>query len=74
MGSQKPTSPAREQPTAARRKQPGQAVKVKLLSVPHTTSFSGIPLRGQIDKILAAAMHLHHMIEVEFLQFGHDSP
>ena len=29
-------------------------------------------LIGEIDKVLAAAMHRHHMFEVEGLKFGHN--
>ena len=45
----------------------GQAVNVKLLPVPHRTSFSGISSFDEIDKVLAAAVHRHDVIEVELL-------
>src|SRR5215471_19423412 len=34
--------------------------------------FLGHLLHGEIDKILPAAMHRHHVLKLELLQFRHD--
>jgi hypothetical protein len=40
-------------------------VKVKLLPVPQSTNFSGISLPARIDEVVAAAVHRHHVLDIE---------
>jgi hypothetical protein len=57
-----------------RKARTAHAVKVKLLPVPHSTSFSAISFAAKSTKFCPAAMHRDHMIDIELFQLRHNRP